>query len=448
MRVLRMTPRLPRLTLPTLLLLSLGVLGCPGPGSGGGTPDSGVPEGDTTPPTNVQVTGGVSMGETVSTPRTLQATAQDDSGMVAKVEFFVDTTLACADTTTKASGATFSCAWNPTTLSQGAHQLTAKATDAAGNSASSTPITFNAPAPNRVPAIDKVTATPSSVDEGSNVALSVTASDPDGDAISYAWSQSPAAPAGSFTGSGATRTWTAPILSQDTTFTLKVTVTDARGGTAEATTDVQVKNNPALNHKPVVAPLTAPSAAIAGDNITLTANASDDDGDPLTYTWTVTTSAGPAGGTLTNETTSSVTWRSGDLSAATTYTFTITVSDGTDSATQSTTATVNVPTYARDIQPVWSVCTTCHTGSPGRGSLTLDADKSYASLVNTPGAGTGCSTYTRVKPGDPDHSLVYLKMTGTPCGSRMPLNNPTYFDSNPGLVTRVRSWILASAPNN
>jgi hypothetical protein len=30
----------------------------------------------------------------------------------------------------------------------------------------------------------------------------------------------------------------------------------------------------------------------------------------------------------------------------------------------------------------------------------------------------------------------------------MPLSNPAYFDTNPGLLIRVRSWILAGAPNN
>ena len=30
----------------------------------------------------------------------------------------------------------------------------------------------------------------------------------------------------------------------------------------------------------------------------------------------------------------------------------------------------------------------------------------------------------------------------------MPQNNPTYFDSNPGLIIRVRSWILAGAADN
>ena len=443
MRLFRATPPLTRrLTLPALVLLSLGGLACPSSPNPGGTPDGG--ETDTTAPTSVQVTGGVTAGELVTGTRTLQATAQDDSGTVAKMEFVVDTTVVCTDGTAKPSGATFSCSWNPSTLAQGAHQLTARASDAAGNSASSTPITFNSPAPNRVPAIDKVTATPSSVDEGSSVTLAVTASDPDGDTLSYAWSQTPANPAGTFSAGAdaAHQVWKAPILSQSTTFSLKVTVTDSKGGSAEATTDVQVANNPALNRKPVVSDLSLPASVVAGDTIDLNVTASDPDGDPLTYSWTVS----DTGGSLTGETTSSANWSSGDLGAAKSYTFTVTVSDGTDSVMKSASVSVGVPQYERDIQPIWSVCTSCH-GTSRSGGLTLLDGASYASLVNVAGINP-CSAYTRVKPGDPNNSLLPLKMAGAPCGTRMPQGNSTYFDSNPGLVTRVRSWILAGAPNN
>ena len=54
----------------------------------------------------------------------------------------------------------------------------------------------------------------------------------------------------------------------------------------------------------------------------------------------------------------------------------------------------------------------------------------------------------RVAPGAPDQSELIRKMTGTTCGDRMPRAEPTYFDANPGLVVRVRSWILAGALND
>ena len=33
-------------------------------------------------------------------------------------------------------------------------------------------------------------------------------------------------------------------------------------------------------------------------------------------------------------------------------------------------------------------------------------------------------------------------------GVRMPQGNESHFDNNPGQLTRIRSWILAGAPNN
>lgn len=440
MHVFQPTPpsrRTLRTSFPAVLLLSLVGLGCPGP------------EADTTPPTDVQVTGGVSAGESVTGQRTLTATAKDDSGKVSKVEFYVSGALACADVTARSSGATFSCTWDSSTTAQGTYQLTAKAYDAAGNATASAPLSFTIPAPNHAPTISQVTATPDSVDEDSSTTLSVTASDPDNDALTYSWTQSPAAPAGTFTGTGATRTWKAPIVSTNTTFTLQVTVSDGKGGSTEGTTQVAVANVPALNRAPSVDAAIAVSSAsvIAGDTVNLSIGATDPDGDPLTYTWTTNPAAQ---GTLT-ATGSSAQWRSSDVGTATSFTLQVTVSDGTDSVTRSVDVQVAVPQYARDIQPIWGVCTGCHNSSTGtRGGLNLDAGKSYASLVNVSAVGCGPTAPKRVVPNQPDDSLLIQKISNdTPsCGSRMPQNNPSYFDDNPGELTRIRSWILAGAPNN
>lgn len=86
---------------------------------------------DTTPPT-VAVTapsnGAMLKGSKVS----VAAAAADNVG-VAKVEFLVNGVLTATDTS-----APYSFNWNLRKVSTGAHSLTAKATDAAGNSASST----------------------------------------------------------------------------------------------------------------------------------------------------------------------------------------------------------------------------------------------------------------------------------------------------------------------
>ncbi|WNG37132.1 PKD domain-containing protein [Archangium violaceum] len=305
---------------------------------------------------------------------------------------------------------------------------------------------------NRAPTITQVSATSAAINEGTSTTLTVAASDPDGDSLTYSWTQLPAAPTGSFNdGTGETQTWTAPLVASDTTFTLQVTVSDGKGGSSQATVDVAVANVAAPNRAPSVAEtITAPASVIAGDTADLSIVASDPDGDTLTYSWTTN----PANlGTFTNATAAAAQWRSSDINEATTYTLQVTVSDGTDSVTRSVNVRVDVPSYAAHIQPIWNVqCVRCHTGSPGRGSLTLDADKSYASIVNVGAAGRPCSPtgLMRVTPGKPDESLMVTKLGSAPmpCGSRMPTDNPTYFDEHPGELTRIRSWILAGALNN
>jgi hypothetical protein len=87
--------------------------------------------GDTTPPTV-----GASVAGT-SGSITLNATASDNVG-VSSVEFFIDGVLRGTDTASP-----WSLAFNSTTLSNGTHSLTARARDAAGNSTTSSAVSFS-----------------------------------------------------------------------------------------------------------------------------------------------------------------------------------------------------------------------------------------------------------------------------------------------------------------
>jgi Bacterial Ig domain/Bacterial pre-peptidase C-terminal domain len=93
--------------------------------------NQGAGGGDTTPPT-------VSVSESGSSGSiTLTADATDNVG-VTKVEFWVDGALKGSPT-----AAPYSILFDSRTLSNGAHSLVAKAFDAAGNTASSTALSFN-----------------------------------------------------------------------------------------------------------------------------------------------------------------------------------------------------------------------------------------------------------------------------------------------------------------
>ncbi|HSP80678.1 MAG TPA: PKD domain-containing protein, partial [Myxococcaceae bacterium] len=301
------------------------------------------------------------------------------------------------------------------------------------------------------PTLTSFTAEPVSLIEGTSTTLTVVASDADGDALTYAWSQaSPAAPVGTFgTEEGASRTWTAPTLSSTTTYSLVVTVSDGRGGSIPATVDVEVVNDPTANLLPVVdETITVSSAtALAGDTLELSIGASDPDGDTLTYAWTTSPAAA---GSFTDATAATTQWSAPEVAQASTYTLLVTVSDGSDSVTRSVDVQVSAPSYATHIQPIWDqACTSCHNNSSsGRGGLTLEAGNSYTSLVNANGSTNVCTSLKRVKPGAPDSSLLVQKLSGTTCGTRMPQNDTAWFDTHPGLLTRIRSWILAGAAND
>jgi hypothetical protein len=80
---------------------------------------------DTTPPTTAITS--PAAGATVSGTVTIVATASDNVG-VSKVDFYVDGALSSTDTTSP-----YSASWTTTAVANGAHSLTTRATDAAGN---------------------------------------------------------------------------------------------------------------------------------------------------------------------------------------------------------------------------------------------------------------------------------------------------------------------------
>ncbi|TNC46508.1 Ig-like domain-containing protein [Mumia zhuanghuii] len=193
--------------------------------------------------------------------------------------------------------------------------------------------------PNAAPVALDGTAT---TDEGTPVDITLSASDPDGDDLTYSYTQPEN---GTVTGDGPSVTYTPEdgfVGSDAFTFT----VDDGNGGTDTATVAITV------NEVDDNTPPTAGGVSVTtyeGDAVEITLDGADADGDELTYTYTQ-----PANGTVTGDG-PGVTYTPNDGFFGVDV-FSYTVSDGTDSATGTVAVTVyevvdppNTPPTAGDV---------------------------------------------------------------------------------------------------
>lgn len=162
---------------------------------------------------------------------------------------------------------------------------------------------------NTAPIIYSLTPSVTSLGPSDSCTIGCSASDPNGDTLSYGWSVS----GGAISGTGSTVTWTAPTT--EGVYTISVTVSDGRGGEDSESCIVSTINAP-----PSITSLT-PSATsvLPEDSCTIGCIATDPGGDTLSYSWSA------SGGTITG-TGSTVTWTA--PAAEGIYTISVTVSDG------------------------------------------------------------------------------------------------------------------------
>ena len=109
-----------------------------------------------------------------------------------------------------------------------------------------------------------------SVDAGMMVALTGTASDPDGTIVSYLWEQTGGTMVSLAGATSGTAMFTAPDVSMDETLTFRLTVTDDDGATASGAVSVMVRARPAGVSLSGTATNYATGAAISGAMVQVT----------------------------------------------------------------------------------------------------------------------------------------------------------------------------------
>lgn len=178
------------------------------------------------------------------------------------------------------------------------------------------------------------------VNEGAVVTLDGSgSSDPDGDDLTYAWTQVSGPPVLLSDDQTATPTFTAPPVSfGGEMLTFQLVVSDGELTSSPDTVDIMVKN---VNHAPE-ADAGGDQTVNEGSGVTLSGvNSFDPDSDPLTYQWLQT--AGPPvtlHGTNTATATCDAPFISGGVSGTAVLTFELTVSDSDLSSSDTVTVTV------------------------------------------------------------------------------------------------------------
>ena len=137
-----------------VVLLGLGAVSC------GGSEELPTPSSsDQVAPSRIEIIGGVMAGETFSGQRTLEAVAEDDSGHVAKVSFFIAGSLACADATARTRAPPSRAPGIRASRLRGTIRLVATAQDATGNTTTSAPVPFSI-STSQAPTLSAITGEP------------------------------------------------------------------------------------------------------------------------------------------------------------------------------------------------------------------------------------------------------------------------------------------------
>lgn len=293
---------------------TIALAACGGGGGGGG----GQQQQNNTPPT---VSAGADQTITLPATVTLTGSATDAQGQTLTYQWSGPSGVTFASATSASTTATFAAA--------GAYTLTLTANDGSLSGTDSLVVTVQA-ATNTAPTVSA--GADQTITLPNTATLSGSATDAEGNTLTYAWTSNPAS---GVTFADASAAATTATFSAAGTYTLTLTANDgSTTGTDSLTVTVQAAGGggaPTVNAG-ADQTIEMPFAA------SLNGSATDDGGAALTYSWSAT----PAGVTFANAAAATTT---ATFAAAGTYTLTLTANDGTSSGSDALIVTVSAAHY-------------------------------------------------------------------------------------------------------
>ena len=183
---------------------------------------------------------------------------------------------------------------------------------------------------NTWPVITDVVATPGYLALGSPTSLAVTATDLDGDVLTYAWTSSCASGAFASPADSVT-SFTLPVGVSEAHCDLVVTVTDGRGGSTTGQTTLPVGKPTAIEAPTITATVQSVSSVEAGGRVSFSVSATDPQGATLTFRWLA--AAGVISNQVDGGNTSQIVWTA-PATVAPTFTVSVVVTDAAGASVQ------------------------------------------------------------------------------------------------------------------
>ena len=200
---------------------------------------------------------------------------------------------------------------------------------------------------NTWPAVTDLVAAPGYIVLGSPTALTATASDADGDALSYAWTSTCASGVFS-TPSASSTSFTLPVGATDASCDLVVAVNDGRGGSTTGQTTLPVGKPVAIKAPIITSSLQSVSAVGPGGNVTFSVEASDPQGSALTFQWVSAT--GAFSNQVDGAGSSQVVWTA-PAAASASYTVSVIVTDALGASVQYDFTASSAPLFTVQASP-------------------------------------------------------------------------------------------------